>query len=63
MRKIDKKVTVGMPQELYDTLKKLAEEDRRSIPSCIRLILWEHVEKNNFSLAYIDPLWYDYLDR
>ena len=45
MRKIAKKVTVGMPQELYDKLKKLAEEDYRSIPSYIRLVLKEQVEK------------------
>lgn len=43
MQKRDKKVAVGMPQELYDTLKQLAEEDRRSVPSYIRLILWEHI--------------------
>lgn len=46
MRKIDKKVIVGMSQELYDALKKLAEEDCRSVPSCIRMALKEYVEKN-----------------
>ncbi len=45
MKKADKKVVVGMSQELYDTLKKLAEEDYRSVPSCIRLVLREYVEK------------------
>ena len=45
MQKKDKKVTVGMPQELYDALKKLAVEDCRSVPSYIRLVLWEHTEK------------------
>lgn len=45
MKKNDKKVTVGMPQEWYDELKRLAKEDCRSVPSCIRLILREHVEK------------------
>lgn len=41
------KKTVGviMPLELYDTLKKLAEEDERSIPSYIRLVLWNHLEQ------------------
>lgn len=45
MQKKDKKVTVGMPQELYDALKKLAVEDCRSVPSYIRLVLREHLEK------------------
>lgn len=44
MKKIEKKVTVGMPQELYDALKKLAEEDCRSVPSYVRLVLREHIE-------------------
>ena len=39
MKKADKKVTVGMSQELYDTLKQLATEDSRSVPSYIRLLL------------------------
>ena len=38
--KYEKKVAVGMPQELYDRLKEC-----RSVPSYIRLILWEHVKK------------------
>jgi len=42
-----KKVGVIMPLDLYETLKKLAEEDRRSIPSYIRLVLWEHTEKKD----------------
>ena len=43
--KYEKKVAVGMPQELNDRLKELAVEDCRSVPSCICLILWEHVKK------------------
>ena len=45
MRKIEKKVAVGMPKELYDELKKRAEEDFRSVPSYIRQVLWEHIGK------------------
>ena len=45
MKKAEKKVTVGMPQELYNTLKNLAAEDCRSVPSYIRLVLQEHLEK------------------
>ncbi len=45
MKKIEKKVTVGMTQELYNTLKRLAEEDCRSVPSYVRLVLREHVEQ------------------
>ena len=40
-----KTVSVVMPLELYDTIKRLAEEDRRSIPSYIRLALWDRLEK------------------
>ena len=36
-----KTVSVVMPLELYDTIKRLAEEDVRSIPSYIRLVLTE----------------------
>ena len=42
-----KTVSVIMPLELYETLKKLAEEDVRSIPSYIRLVLMEHIEQKN----------------
>ena len=45
MKTLEKKVTVGLPQELYDALKERAEEDCRSVPSYIRLILREHIEK------------------
>lgn len=45
MRRIDKKITVGMPQDLYDAIRALAEEDRRSIPSYIRLVLKDHVKQ------------------
>lgn len=47
MKKQDKKVIVGMPQELYDALKRLSEEDCRSVPSCIRMALKEYVEKTD----------------
>lgn len=43
MKKIEKKITVGMLQELYDALKRLAVEDCRSVPSYIRLVLREHI--------------------
>lgn len=45
MKKIDKKVVVGMPQGLYDALKELAEEDCRPVSNLIRHILREYVEK------------------
>ena len=45
MKRVDKKVSVGMPQELYDKLKEVAVEDCRSVPSCIRLVLRDYVEK------------------
>ena len=45
MKKLEKKVTVGIPQELYDALKQRAEEDCRSVPSYVRLVLRGHIEK------------------
>lgn len=39
-----KTVSVVMPVRLYDKLKALAEEQHRSIPGSIRMILWEHTE-------------------
>lgn len=46
MKKGPRKIVgVAMPVELYDTLKGLVEEDRRSIPSYIRLILWNYLEE------------------
>lgn len=45
MKKIEKKVTVGMSQELYDALRKLAAADFRSVPSYVRMVLREHTEK------------------
>lgn len=42
-----KTVSVVMPLELYDTIKRLAEEDVRSIPSYIRLVLTEQVQKSS----------------
>lgn len=44
MKRIDKKVTVGLPQWLYDELKQLAEKERRSLPGYIHRILWQHAE-------------------
>jgi len=40
-----KTVGVTMPLELYQTLKELAEEDQRSIPSYIRLVLKEYTKQ------------------
>ena len=45
MRKFEKTVAVKMPQELYDALKRRAEEDCRSVPSYIRLTLQDHIGK------------------
>ncbi len=45
MKKYDKRVSVRIPQELYDTLKKLAEADCRSLPNYIQVVIREHVEK------------------
>lgn len=47
MRKLDKTVAVGMPLELYNIVRKLAEQDRRSVPSYIRLVLKDHVKQED----------------
>ena len=45
MKKYDKRVSVRIPQELYDTLKKLAAADGRSLPNYNLFFIREHVEK------------------
>ena len=45
MKRLDKKVTVGLPLWLYDALKQLADENNRSLPGYIRRVLWKHAEK------------------
>lgn len=48
MKKVSRKtVSVAMPPELYDTIRRLAEEDVRSVPSYIRLVLREHIQKSS----------------
>lgn len=42
-----KTVSVVIPLELYETIKRLAEEDVRSVPSYIRLVLKEHIQKSS----------------
>lgn len=46
MKRLDKKVVVGMPQELYDKLKRLAEEDSRSVSGYVRRVLREYTTQN-----------------
>ena len=45
MKKYDKRVSVRIHKEIYDTLKKLAEADCRSLPNYIQVVIREHVEK------------------
>jgi len=40
-----KTVAVNMSLELYQAIKKLAEENQRSIPSYIRLVLKEYTKQ------------------
>ncbi len=47
MKKIDKTVAVGMPLELYNIVRRLAEQDQRSVPSYIRLVLKDHVKQED----------------
>ena len=44
MKRNNKKVAVGMSQELYDVLKELAEESGRTVPGYIRWLLRAHVD-------------------
>ncbi len=46
MKRLDKKVTVGLPLWLYNALKQLAEENQRSLTGYIRRVLWQHAEEN-----------------
>ena len=45
MKRLDKKVTVGLPLWLYNALKQLAEENQRSLTGYIRRVLWQHAEE------------------
>ena len=51
MKEDKKKVTVEMPQELHNAIKKLAEKDRRSVSGYIRWIMMNHVAEK------LSPVW------
>lgn len=40
-----KTVSVSMPPELYEIIKRLAEEEVRSVPGYIRVVLRDHLEE------------------
>ena len=42
-----KTVSVVIPLELYETIKRLAEEEVRSVPGYIRVVLREHIQKSS----------------
>ena len=41
-----KTVCVTLPLGVYEILKKRAEEECRTVPSCIRMILKKHLEED-----------------
>ncbi|MCI9352696.1 MAG: hypothetical protein HFF58_05520 [Lawsonibacter sp.] len=45
MKRLEKRVSVGLPLWLYDALKELAEENNRSLTGYIRRVLWQHTEE------------------
>ncbi len=48
MKKGPKKtISVIVPLETYDTIKKMSQADARSIPSFIRLVLRDYLEEKN----------------
>jgi predicted transcriptional regulator len=46
MQRKDRQVSVRLPADLNDTLKRLAEQDRRSLSSMIEIALRDYVERN-----------------
>lgn len=46
-----KTVTIRLPEELHEEIKRLAAEDHRTISSYIELIIINKLKSNN----YIDP--------
>ena len=46
----DVKTNVRLPEELYETIKRLAEQDLRSINAQITVLLREAVEKRGAKL-------------
>lgn len=45
MKRVDKRVSVGLPLWLYDALTQLAAQNNRSLTGYIRRVLWKHAEE------------------
>jgi predicted transcriptional regulator len=46
MRKKDRQVSVRLPSDLEDVLKRLADQDSRSLSSMIEIALCDYVERH-----------------
>ena len=46
MKPLKKSISIVLDEPVLDEIKKLAEEDDRSVSSCINIILREYLEKN-----------------
>jgi len=44
-RKYEKRLTVTLPEELYEELSQIAEKEERSIASLVRLALKEYLKR------------------
>ena len=58
MRKGPKKtVALGLPEECYDKIKKLADDTYRSVPSYIRMIIYNYLRRLEKSDLTPDDWW------
>lgn len=46
MKPLKKSISIVLDEPVLDEIKKLAEEDDRSVSSCINIILRDYLEKN-----------------
>lgn len=50
MRINTKQVVVSVPPNMYEALKKLAEEQDRTVSGYVRWVLWRHMDEKNLNI-------------
>ena len=52
-----KTVSLGLPEECYDKIKELAEENFRTVPSYIRMIVYNYLRRGEHPDTTADDWW------